>query len=58
MKVLGGFAVATLAVASLMWASTDAVAQECDRGGNHTIQVVPGPDGSASSSTRMGRAIA
>jgi plastocyanin len=47
MKVLGRFAVATLAVAALMWGSTDAVAQECDRGGNHTIQVVPGPDGSA-----------
>jgi hypothetical protein len=47
MKVLGGIAVATLAVASLMWSSTDAMAQECDRGGNHTIQVVPGEDGSA-----------
>lgn len=47
MKVLGGIAVATLAVASLMWSSTDSLAQECDRGGNHTIQVVPGEDGSA-----------
>ena len=47
MKLLGGIAVATLAVASLMWSSTDSLAQECDRGGNHTIQVVPGEDGSA-----------
>jgi hypothetical protein len=47
MKFLGGIAVATLAVASLMWSSTDSLAQECDRGGNHTIQVLPGPDGSA-----------
>jgi len=47
MKVLGGIAVATLAVASLMWSSTDSLAQECDRGGRHTIQVVPGEDGSA-----------
>jgi plastocyanin len=47
MKALGGIAVATLAVVSLMWGSTDAMAQECNRGGNHTIQVVPGEDGSA-----------
>ena len=47
MKFLGGIAVATLAVASLMWSSTDSLAQECDRGGNHAIQVLPGPDGSA-----------
>ena len=47
MKLLGGIAVATLAVASLMWSSTDSLAQECDRGGNHTIQVVPSEDGSA-----------
>ena len=47
MKFLGGIAVATLAVASLMWSSTDSLAQECDRGGNHTIQVVPGENGSA-----------
>ena len=47
MKVLGGIAVATLAVASLMWSSADSLAQECDRGGNHTIQVIPGDDGSA-----------
>ena len=46
MKALGGIAVATLAVVSLMWGSTDAMAQECNRGGNHTIQVVPGEDGS------------
>lgn len=45
MKVLSGIAVATLAVASLMWSSTDLLAQECDRGGKHTIQVRPGPDG-------------
>ena len=47
MKALGGIAIATLAVVSFMWSSTDAVAQECNRGGTHTIQVVPGEDGSA-----------
>jgi hypothetical protein len=47
MKVLSGFAIAALAVASLMSGGMDAVAQECDRGGRHTIQVVPGEDGSA-----------
>ena len=47
MRVLGGITVATLAVVSLMWGSTDAMAQECNRGGSHTNQVVPGEDGSA-----------
>ena len=47
MRVIGGIAVATLAVAALMWSSTESVAQECDHGGKHTIQVVPGEDGGA-----------
>jgi hypothetical protein len=47
MKLLSGFAFAVLAVAALLLNSTDSLAQECDRGGRHTIQVVPGEDGSA-----------
>ena len=47
MRVPSGIAVAALAVAALMWSGANALAQECDRGGNHTIQVVPGEDGSA-----------
>ena len=47
MRVPSGIAVAALAVAALMWSGANAIAQECDRGGNHTIQVVPGEDGSA-----------
>jgi len=47
MKILSGFAIAALAVAVLMWGSIDSVAQDCDRGGKHTIQVIPGSDGSA-----------
>ena len=47
MKILSGFAIVALAVAVLMWGSVDSVAQDCDRGGRHTIQVIPGPDGSA-----------
>lgn len=47
MKVLKGFAAAALTVAALMLGSTGSMAQECDHGGNHTIQVVPGEDGSA-----------
>ena len=47
MRALSGFAIAVLAGAALMLVSTDSMAQECDHGGNHTIQVIPGPDGNA-----------
>lgn len=47
MKALSAISVAALAVVALMWGSMDAVAQECDRGGIHTIQVSPGADGGA-----------
>ena len=47
MRVLSGFAIAVLAGAALMLASTASMAQECDHGGRHTIQVIPGTDGSA-----------
>jgi plastocyanin len=46
MNVLNRFALATLAVAALMLSSTVSMAQECDHGGSHTIQVIPGADGS------------
>jgi plastocyanin len=45
MKILGGIAVLALAAATLMLGSTSSLAQDCNRGGNHTIQVRPGPDG-------------
>jgi plastocyanin len=47
MRVSKGLAAATLAFAALMWSGTEAVAQECNRGGKHTIQVMPADDGSA-----------
>ena len=47
MKVSAGIFVAVMAVAVLMLSGDDSMAQECDRGGNHTIQVTPGPDGTA-----------
>jgi len=47
MKILSVFAIAALAVAALMWGSVDSAAQGCNRGGNHTIQVIPGSGGSA-----------
>ncbi len=47
MKILSGISIAALAIAALMWGGVEAVAQDCDRGGKHTIQVIPGSDGSA-----------
>lgn len=46
MKILGGIVVTALMIAVFIWSSTDSLGQgACDRGGNHTIQVSPGADG-------------
>ncbi len=46
MKVFAGITIAVLTIAVFMWSSTDSLAQgACDHGGNHTIQVRPGGDG-------------
>ncbi len=46
MKILNGIAIAALTIAALTLGSTDSLGQdECDHGGNHTIQVRAGDDG-------------
>jgi plastocyanin len=47
MKILSGLAIAVLAIAAVMWGSVESVAQDCDHGRNHTIQVQPNSDGNA-----------
>lgn len=45
MKILSGIAVLTLFIGAFLWSSPAALAQGCDRGGNHTIQVRPDDSG-------------
>lgn len=46
MKILATIAIAGAVSGALLFASTDSNSQgNCDRGGNHTIQVSEGPDG-------------
>ena len=47
MKILSIFVVGALALAAVLWGSTEAVAGNCDRTTIHTIQVIPGESGSA-----------
>ena len=54
MKILSGIAVLTLFVGALFWSSPAVLAQGCDNGGNHTIQVRPNDDGSATLTYRGG----
>jgi len=54
MKILSGLAVAAMAIAAVMWGSLESVAQDCDHGGNHTIQVRPNADGRAELTYRGG----
>ena len=46
MKILNGVTIAGLTIVALTLGSTDSLGQdECDHGGNHTIQVRAGDDG-------------
>ena len=45
MRILSGIAVVALAVVALVISSPVSMAQDCDHGGNHTIQVRPHSDG-------------
>lgn len=54
MKILSGIAVLALSIGAFLWSSPAVLAQGCDHGGNHTIQVQPGDDGSATLRYRGG----
>jgi len=54
MKILSGMAVLALAIGAFLWNSPTALAQGCDHGGTHTIQVQPGGDGRATLTYRGG----
>lgn len=54
MKFPGRVSIAALIVAAFILDGPEALAQECDRGGNHTIQVRPDGDGGAALSYRGG----
>lgn len=54
MKILSGVSIAVLVIAALFLDVPAAMAQECDRGGNHTIQVRPDGDGGAALEYRGG----
>lgn len=54
MRIVGGVSIAALVVAAFIVDGPEALAQDCDRGGNHTIQVRPDSDGGATLSYRGG----
>ena len=54
MRVLSGIAVVAVAFGALMFGSPVSMAQACDHGGNHTIQVQPNGDGTVGLSYRGG----
>lgn len=54
MKILSGLAIAALALTTVMWGSVDSVAQDCDHGRKHNIQVRPKPDGTVELKYRGG----
>jgi hypothetical protein len=57
LKILNTVAVAGIGIAALLLFSTDSNSQDtCNRGGQHTIQVSPGDDGSAALSYKGGSA--
>jgi hypothetical protein len=54
MKKFSGLAVLALIAGAFLWSSNDSIAQGCDHGGNHTIQVTPDGAGGVSLSYRGG----
>ena len=54
MKILSGIAVVAVTMGVLILGSPASMAQECDYGGNHTIQVQPYDDGTVELSYRGG----
>ena len=57
MKILNALAIAGLTIVALTLGSTDSLGQDdCDHGGNHTIQVRPGDDGAPELKYRGGSA--
>jgi len=56
MKIFSGIAAAAVFTAALMFGSTTSFSQECNHGGNHTIQVSPGADGKPELSYKGGSA--
>jgi hypothetical protein len=54
MKILSGVSIVSLMVAAFVFAGPEALAQQCDRGGSHTITVRPDGDGGATLSYRGG----
>ena len=54
MRKLSGLAVIVLIAGAFLWSSSDSLAQACDHGGSHTIQVSPNGDGTVSLSYRGG----
>ena len=54
MKILSGVAIFALVLAATIFGSSVTMAQGCDHGGNHTIQVRPYDDGTVELSYRGG----
>ena len=54
MRIPGGVSIAALVVAAFLFDGPEAVAQDCDHGGNHTITVRPDGSGGATLRYRGG----